>query len=184
MSAMVESQPFGYNWPVGNAKKPLVGRASRPAAPQEIDMRVHGIGHVVLKVRDLSRSVPFYKDVLGLKEVAQFPERRMVFFVFGDNHHDIALAETSATAPDAPKESPGLAHVALKVGDSLDELREAQAWLAKHDVAIDHKADHTVSQSIYFHDPDGNQIEFFVDNVERPWRRDPQLVASSEPLTL
>lgn len=147
-------------------------------------MRVHGIGHVVLKVRDLSRSVPFYKDVLGLKEVARFPERRMVFFVFEDNHHDIALAETNAAAPDAPAESPGLAHVALKVGDSLDELREAKAWLARHDVAIDREVDHTVSQSLYFRDPDGNQLEFFVDNIERPWRRDPQLVATAEPLTL
>ena len=32
-------------------------------------MRVHGLGHVVLKVRDLKQSVPFYRDVLGLKKV-------------------------------------------------------------------------------------------------------------------
>ena len=63
-------------------------------------MRIHGIGHVVLKVRDLSRSVPFYKDVLGLKEVARLTEPRMVFFIIDDNHHDIALLETDASAPE------------------------------------------------------------------------------------
>ena len=44
-------------------------------------MRVHGLGHVVLKVRDLNQSVPFYRDVLGLKKVGQDGEK-MVFFSF------------------------------------------------------------------------------------------------------
>ena len=147
-------------------------------------MRIHGIGHVVLKVRDLARSVPFYTEVLGLKEVARFPERRMVFFIFEDNHHDIALVETGTAAPSAPDDSPGLAHLALKVGDSLDELREAKRWLDDHGVAIVRQADHTVSQSLYFHDPDGNQLEFFVDNATKPWRQDPQLVATAVPLSV
>jgi catechol 2,3-dioxygenase len=147
-------------------------------------MRIHALGHVVLKVRDLKRSVPFYKDVLGLKEVARFPERRMVFFIIEDNHHDIALVETDAAAPDAPDDSPGLAHVALKVGNSLDELREAKRWLTKHGVEIARVVDHTVSQSLYFHDPDGNQLEVFVDNTARPWDKDPQLVATAQPLAV
>ena len=43
-------------------------------------MRVHSLGHVVLKVRNLERSVPFYRDVLGLKQVGQHGEK-MVFFL-------------------------------------------------------------------------------------------------------
>jgi catechol-2,3-dioxygenase len=147
-------------------------------------MRIRSLGHVVLKVRDLERSVPFYGEVLGLKEVARFPERRMVFFIIDDNHHDIALVETDAAAPDAPDASPGLAHVALKIGDSMDELREAKRWLTSHGVEIDRQVDHTVSQSLYFSDPDGNQLEVFVDNTDRPWDADPQLVATAEPLTV
>lgn len=147
-------------------------------------MRIRSLGHVVLKVRDLGRSVPFYGEVLGLKEVARFPEPRMVFFVIDDNHHDIALAETDAAAPDAPEDSPGLAHVALKIGDSLDDLREAKRWLTGHGVEIEREVDHTVSQSLYFRDPDGNQLEVFVDNTARPWKQDPQLVATAEPLTV
>jgi catechol 2,3-dioxygenase len=91
-------------------------------------MRVQSLGHVVLKVRDLNRSVPFYRDILGLKEVAKAGEK-MVFFSFVDNHHDVALVETDQEALRAEENSPGLHHVAFKVGDSLDELQEAKNWL-------------------------------------------------------
>ena len=43
--------------------------------------------------------------------------------------------------------------------------------------------DHTVSQSIYFNDPDGNAIEVYVDTSD-VWRTDPQTVASIAPLSL
>ena len=32
---------------------------------------ITGVGHVVLKVRDRERSARFYRDVLGLREVAR-----------------------------------------------------------------------------------------------------------------
>jgi catechol 2,3-dioxygenase len=44
-------------------------------------------------------------------------------------------------------------------------------------------ADHTVSQSIYIEDPDGNWIEIDVD-VSDAWRSDPQAVATVAPLLL
>lgn len=147
------------------------------------ELRVSQLGHVVLKVRDLKRSVPFYRDVLGLKEVGHMGDS-MVFFSIVDNHHDIALVATGAAAPDAPKKSPGLAHVALKIGDSLDDLRRARAWLEANGVEIRRIRDHIVSRSIYFADPDGNELEVFVDNEEKVWLEDPELVAHSEPLTL
>ncbi len=146
-------------------------------------MRIHALGHVVLKVRDLERSVPFYAEVLGLKKVATY-RGRMVFFSIDGNHHDIALVETDRDAPSAPKAAPGLAHVALKVGDSLDELRAAKAWLEQNGVEIHHMSEHVVSQSLYFHDPDGNQIEVFVDGDPAIWHRDPARVATSEPLNI
>ena len=65
-------------------------------------MKVHSIGHIVLKVRDLERSVPFYTEVLGMKLVAR-NDRPMAFLTFDDNHHDIALIETGADAPDMPE---------------------------------------------------------------------------------
>ena len=146
-------------------------------------MKVHSIGHFVLKVRDLARSVPFYTEVLGMKEVAR-NERRMAFLIFEDNHHDIALIETGADSPDAPEASPGLAHVALKIGSTVEELREAKRWLESHGIRISRIRDHAVTKSIYFPDPDGNEIEVFVEGDPRVWQENPKLVSTAEPLPL
>jgi catechol 2,3-dioxygenase len=148
-------------------------------------MKVKSLGHVVLKVRDLKRSVPFYTDVLGLKEVARYDkEFRLVFFSISGNHHDFALLETEAEAPSAPEQAPGLSHVAFKVGDNLDELRSAKTWLEANGVKIDMIADHHVSQSMYISDPDGNSIEIFVDSDPQIWIEHPTEVATLQPLTL
>ena len=146
-------------------------------------MRVQSLGHVVLKVRDLNRSVPFYRDILGLKEVAKAGEK-MVFFSFVDNHHDVALVETDQEALRAEENSPGLHHVAFKVGDSLDELQEAKNWLISKGIEPYQTRDHVATQSVYFHDPDGNQIEIFVEADPSVWHQNPNLVATSNPLDL
>ncbi len=146
-------------------------------------MKVQSVGHVVLKVRDLDRSARFYTEVLGLKEVARFPGR-MVFFSAGANHHDLAVMAVAADAPNPPAEAVGLAHVALKIGDSLEALQEAKRSLDAHKVAIRGIRDHRVSQSIYLEDPDGNTIEVFVDADPAIWTEDPSAVATVKPLSL
>ncbi len=146
-------------------------------------MKIEGVGHVVLKVRDLDRSAAFYSGVLGLREVGRFPGR-MVFFSAGTNHHDLAVMAVGPDAPSPPDEAVGLAHVALKIGDSLDLLREAKALLEAHAVPIQGTRDHVVSQSIYCEDPDGNTVELFVDGDPAIWAEDPSTVATTKPLVL
>jgi catechol 2,3-dioxygenase len=141
------------------------------------------LGHVVLRVRSLALSVPFYRDVLGLKEVAQYAGS-MVFFSCGENHHDLGLQEIGATADAPHPDSVGLYHVAFKVGDSLAELRAFADRLHAHGVPIAGQSDHRVSQSLYFHDPDGLLIEAYVDADPAVWRDDPQAVAYVGPLSL
>ncbi|MBX9811426.1 MAG: VOC family protein [Burkholderiales bacterium] len=145
-------------------------------------MKVQSLGHVVLKVRSLEQSVPFYRDVLGLKEVARYRDV-MAFFSAGDNHHDIGLMEVGDAAAPNPH-SVGLYHVALKVGNSRDELRAFKAHLEHHGIAILGMADHRVSQSLYITDPDGIEIEIYVDADPEIWRNDPAAVATVRPLTL
>jgi catechol 2,3-dioxygenase len=149
-------------------------------------MRIMALGHVVLKVRSLERSVPFCSDVLGLKLVARatIAEQPMAFFSIAGNHHDLALVETSPEAPAAPEAAPGLAHLALKIGDSLHDLRAAQIWLEAKGIHIERTVDHRVAQSLYILDPDGNRIELYVDGDPRIWREDPSAVAHSVPFAL
>jgi catechol 2,3-dioxygenase len=147
-----------------------------------VTIRIERVGHVVLKVRDLERSVPFYRDVLGLREVARLDH--MVFFsATGENHHDLALLEVGPQAPRPGRDAVGLYHVALKIGNDLDRLRAAKAHLEAHGVRIA-LSNHRVSQSIYLNDPDGNGLELYVDADPAIWKQDPAAVATVAPLRL
>ena len=127
------------------------------------------LGHVVLRVRSLAVSVPFYTSVLGLREVARLdgPERDIVggelaFLSFGSSHHDLALLEVPHARPADPL-CAGLAHVALRIGDNIETLRAFHARLRNLGVALAHSRDHEVSQSLYLRDPDGLLVEVYVD---------------------
>lgn len=146
-------------------------------------MKIQGVGHVVLKVRDLERASRFYREILGLKEVGRLADR-MVFFSAGTSHHDLAILSVGQGAPDPPRDGVGLYHVALKIGDSLEALRAAKAHLEALGVPIQGVSDHRVSQSIYLQDPDGNGLELFVDGDPAIWRQDPSAVATVRPLAL
>ena len=146
---------------------------------------VRNVGHVVLKVRDLERAARFYRDVLGLKEVARGTfGRPMAFFSTGENHHDVAVMEVGADAPAPAPDATGLYHIALRIGTSLDELRAAQAHLAAHGITNMRIRDHVVSHSIYDNYPDGNNVELYVDADPSIWREKPETVANSRPLQL
>ena len=149
-------------------------------------IRVERVGHVVLKVRDLERSATFYRDVLGLKEVARghFGAPMAFFSATGENHHDLAVLEVGTEAAAPAGAAVGLAHVALKIGGRLEDLRAARAHLQAHGMGPLRLADHRVSQSIYLTDPDGNGIELYVDADPVIWRDEPASVATSKPLAL
>ena len=150
-------------------------------------IRVEGVGHVVLKVRDLERATAFYRDAIGLTEVArmQIPAGRMAFFsASGGNHHDLAVLEVGPDAPPTPANAVGLFHVAFKIGNDVEALRAARYHLAARGITRVRLMDHTVSQSIYLTDPDGNGLELFVDADSRVWRDDPASVANARPFSL
>lgn len=144
-------------------------------------MKVRSLGHVVIKVRNQQRAEAFYHGLLGIPVAARYPEMSATFFTLG-NHHDLAVIAVGDDAESPAAKSVGLAHVAFKIGDSIDELREANTRLKAAGLEVS-AYDHTVSKSLYINDPDGNCIELYVDTSDA-WKQDPQLVASSEPMEL
>lgn len=129
------------------------------------------LGHVVFYVRDLARSRRFYEGLLGLKCVGTLWNGRAAAFTGGATHHELLLIEVGE-APGPPSgRRVGLYHVAWKLGDSLEALRGMADRLAREQVPVKAAVDHHVHRSLYLYDPDGNEIELYVDNPDYDWRR-------------
>ncbi|NGZ03316.1 MAG: glyoxalase [Nitrospira sp. WS238] len=148
-------------------------------------MKAHYLGHVVFYVKDLERSLGFYRDLLGFNEVGRIFNGAAAALTSGRTHHELLLIQVG-NAP-GPQSGPrrGLYHIGIKVGDSVEELRQAKRELDQAGISIDGMSDHTVSQSLYLKDPDGNEVELYVDADEAIWRNDPAAVVSPiKPLLL
>ena len=148
-------------------------------------MKAQYLGHVVFYVKNLDRSLAFYRDVVGFQEVGRIFGGKAVALTTGRTHHELLLIEVG-DAPGPPSGMRrGLYHIGIKVGDSLDDLRLAKQDLEKAGIGIAGMSDHTVSQSLYLHDPDGNEVELYVDDPAIDWKSDPMAVlAPIKPLVL
>ncbi|MGH2706378.1 MAG: VOC family protein [Actinomycetota bacterium] len=148
-------------------------------------MEVKELGHIVLYVRNLERSRQFYGEILGWREVARFGSQGAVFSS-GRTHHELLLLHVgpNATAIPAPPRV-GMYHFGLKVGTTDEELRRALDELAEAGVKVVGSADHTVTHSLYIEDPDGNEIELYIDVQPEAWKDDPAaIVAPIRPLRI
>jgi catechol 2,3-dioxygenase len=148
-------------------------------------MKAHYLGHVVFYVKDLDVSLKFYRDIVGFQEIGRIFNGKAAALTSGRTHHELLLIEVgNAPAPPSGTRR-GLYHIGTKIGDRLDELRKAKSELEQAGISISGMSDYTVSQSLYLHDPDGNEVELYVDGDEALWKEDPQAVlAPIKPLVL
>jgi catechol 2,3-dioxygenase len=148
-------------------------------------MKAHYLGHVVFYVKDLESSLGFYRDLLGFEEVGRIFNGAAAALTSGRTHHELLLIQVGDAPGQLPGFRRGLYHIGIKVGDSLDELRQAKLELEQAGIVIDGVSDHTVSQSLYLRDPDGNEVELYVDADETIWKNNPAaVVAPIKPLRL
>ncbi len=143
------------------------------------------LGHVVFYVRDLERSVKFYTEIVGLGLSGKIFNERAALLSGGSTHHELLLIQVSEAQGPMHGKRIGLYHVGWKIGDSLDELRTLYNRVLELGYDIDGLSDHTISQSIYLRDPDGNEVELYVDDVDYDWRNnDSWMEAPVKPLIL
>lgn len=127
------------------------------------------LGHVVFYVRELERSSAFYRDVVGLNEIGRIFDGHGALFSGGRTHHELLLIEVEQAPGPLRGSRIGLYHVGWKVGDTLEQLRGALQRAENFGCDIDGLSDHTVSQSLYLRDPDGNEVELYVDDPDYDW---------------
>jgi catechol 2,3-dioxygenase len=140
------------------------------------------IGHVVLKVRDLDRSIAFYRDLLGFKVVSELSNVMIFLAADGENHHDLALLRVGQQAPSPIPTAVGLYHVAIQLAD-WEAVRAAHAMLVERGL-LRGAVDHGVSRSLYTADPDGNEIELYCDAPRSEWEGRIDEVMTVKPLVI
>jgi catechol-2,3-dioxygenase len=127
------------------------------------------LNHAVLWVRDASASADFYANVFGFAVVGTEMDGRAVFMraAGGDNHHDLGLFSVGPAAPNPPRGSVGLYHLAWEV-PTIDDLASAAGVLSGA-AALTGASDHGVSKSLYGRDPDGNEFEIMWRVPREAW---------------
>jgi len=115
---------------------------------------VERIDHVVLRVRDLAGMVRFYEQALGFREERRLERLNLVQMRAGASMLDLI-------ATDAPAGAPNMDHLCFRV-EPFD--RDAIVTrLAPFGISVGETVDRYGAEgtgpSVYFHDPEGNQIE-------------------------
>jgi catechol-2,3-dioxygenase len=152
-------------------------------------MAVKELGHLVLYVEDAQRSARFYRDVLGWRQILPAegqPVGHVAGFSSGRTHHELLLIQVGPGATPIPSgRRIGLYHFGLRVGDTDADLKEAVERVVASGATVLGASDHTVTHSVYIADPDGNEIELYIDVPGVDWHNEPALVASPiKPLAL
>lgn len=130
------------------------------------------LGHVVLYVRELERAVVFYRDMVGLELIGHIFDGQAAMLSGGSTHHELLLIQVGAAPGPLQGRRVGLYHIGWKIGEDLAQLRALHDRLQAAHHPIGGMADHTVSQSLYVLDPDGNELELYVDDPNVDWRHD------------
>ena len=128
------------------------------------------IGHVHLKVADLTKALSFYCDLLGFELITTYGSDA-AFISAGGYHHHIGLNTWySKNAPPAPVRSAGLFHTAI-LYPSRKDLAIAYKRLLDTGYPLTGAADHGVSEALYLNDPDENGVELYWDKPRDVWPR-------------
>lgn len=128
----------------------------------DVSFHLRKIGHVVLRARDLRKSVEFYVKVLGFSISDVYPEEMvpggMVFMRYNPDHHGVALV---GGMPGASRKRE-LHHFAFEV-DTLDEVFLARKRLRENAVKIvfEGRRRAGVQIAVEFLDPDGHHLEIY-----------------------
>jgi catechol 2,3-dioxygenase-like lactoylglutathione lyase family enzyme len=119
-------------------------------------MQLEGIDHVALAVRDVERSAKWYVDVLGFERLHQGMWNGIPTFI-GKGNTAIALFPVRGEQLEpGTRGTIEMLHLAFRA--SGKNFLGAQEELKRRGIKFEFQ-DHEISHSIYFHDPDGHELE-------------------------
>ena len=174
-------RPARRMFPTGQDRK-VLPPGERPAprsAPEEVGHDDQGARAPGLYVRDVDTSAAFYRDMLGWRQVLPDDGGPGAVggpaFSRGRTHHELLLIEVGEDARRSRGTPHRLVPLRLEGGRHRRRAGAALAPGAEAGATVVGSSDHTVTHSLYIEDPDGNEIELYVDVPGVDWKTDPSL---------
>ena len=121
--------------------------------------------HVVFRTGRFQEMIRWYENVFAAK--VQYQNPVLAFLTYDDEHHRFAFANLEILQPEGAENdrqgSIGVDHVAYTYR-SLTELFDNYVQLKEQSIMPYWCIHHGITVSMYYGDPDGNQMEFQVDS--------------------
>ncbi|MGI9646239.1 MAG: VOC family protein [Ilumatobacteraceae bacterium] len=119
------------------------------------------LAHLVLRTSRFDEVADWWTTVLGATPRHQ--NDFITFLTYDDEHHRLAIIKIPDLGDDA-RRSAGMEHVAFTY-DHLDDLLATYGRLAAAGIMPIAPINHGMTLSLYYADPDGNQVELQVDTM-------------------
>ena len=127
-------------------------------------IRISKLDHVVLRVADIEKSIHFYRDILGCREKRRKEDTGLFKYQAGLSMIDLIPLDSpsgQASGYGPPSRGRNMEHFALTIEEFDEDL--LRAYLAEHGITPTKSGRRFgadgYGQSIYFKDPDGNEVE-------------------------
>ncbi len=127
------------------------------------------LGHVVMRVREMERSLDFYTRVMGLTIMERSPSGTVFMSANTDKSHELAIRAVGMDTPGPDHSVIGQAHMAWQM-ETFEDLQELYTRLLENDVRILRIGDHGISLGVYLLDPDDNEIEVYFEAPKADWQ--------------
>ena len=120
------------------------------------------LAHVGVRTTNLKAMVSWYQEFLGAN--IAYADENIAFLSYDEEHHRIAILKFPDTT-DRVDSAAGYQHIAFSF-NTLDDLACAYQQRKAIGILPSMTYNHGPTTSIYYKDPDGNNIETQVDNFD------------------
>ena len=155
----------------------MTAHLPEPAPPQ---LRPSRFSHLVLQTPRFAEMTAWYKTWLSAKPV--FENGLVCFLTYDDEHHRVMIVNNPNLKPRDPQAA-GVLHFAFAV-ETLEDLVNYYLRLKQQGVMPKICMNHGFTTSIYYLDPDGNEIELYCDAPRSEWEGRVDEVMTVKPLVI
>lgn len=127
------------------------------------DTRPAYISHYGIRARQMKKMVEWYRLVFNA--TVQHENEFLAFMTFDEEHHRLVIFEDEATVAK-PENAAGVDHVGYGMA-SFGQLVATYERLKTAGIVPFLPLNHRFTTSLYYRDPDGNEVELSVDNFSK-----------------